>query len=257
MLRLLQHSNTSKGAGGVARPKAVGYIRVSTTEQVSGFGLDVQEEAIRAYCKATGLHLIEVLRDEGQSGSNGLETRVGLAEALAKLKAGDAGALVVYRLDRLARDLILQETLVQRLREQGTPVTSASEPDLDTDTDDPTKVLIRQIVGAVSQYERAVIRGRMMAGKAAKAAQGGYLGGRIPYGFRLEKGEIVSDDAEQIVVTLVGSLSAAGTSLREIAAHLDAKGFRPREGDRWHPNTIRRIAALSPTPTSSPISIQR
>ena len=44
------------------------------------------------------------------------------------------------------------------------------------DTDDPTKVMIRQIIGAVSQYERAVIRGRMMAGKAAKREQGGFLG---------------------------------------------------------------------------------
>ena len=235
----------------MAKPKAVAYIRVSTTEQVSGFGLDVQEKAIRDYCKVNGFQLVEVLRDEGQSGSNGLESRVGLAEALARLKAGEASALVVYRLDRLARDLILQETLVERLRDQGTPVKSASEPDLDTDTDDPTKVLIRQIIGVVSQYERAVIRGRMMAGKAAKAAQGGFLGGRIPYGFKLENGEIVTDDNEQTVVALVGRLRASGASLREIAVHLDGNGLRPREGDRWHPNTIRRIAAYSPTPTGS------
>ena len=127
---------------------------------MTGFGLEVQERAIKDYCKAAGLRLVGVLRDEGQSGSNGLEARVGLAKALAALKAGEASTLVVYRMDRLARDLILQETLVQRLRDQGTPVRSASEPDLDTDTDDPTKVLIRQIIGAVSQYERAVIRGR-------------------------------------------------------------------------------------------------
>jgi DNA invertase Pin-like site-specific DNA recombinase len=91
--------------------------------------------------------------------------------------------------DQTRPDLILQERLVQRLRDLGTPVRSASEPDLDTDTDDPTKVPIRQIIGAASQYERAVIRGRMTAGKAAKAAQGGFLGGRPPYGFMLESGE--------------------------------------------------------------------
>jgi DNA invertase Pin-like site-specific DNA recombinase len=236
----------------MARPKAVGYIRVSTTEQVSGFGLDIQEKAIREYCKANGLQLTDVFRDEGISGSNGLESRVGLAEALAKLKAGEASSLVVYRLDRLARDLILQETLVERLRDQGTPAKSASEPDLDTDTDDPTKVLIRQIVGVVSQYERAVIKGRMMSGKAAKAAQGGYLGGRVPYGFRLEQGQVVPDDAEQVVVALVGRLKAGGSSLREIAVQLQAQGFRPREGDHWHPNTIRRIAGYSPNPKGAP-----
>jgi len=241
----------------MARKKAIGYIRVSTTEQLSGFGLDVQEQAIRECCKAKGLHLVEVFRDEGQSGSNGLEARVGLAGALATLKAEEASMLVVYRLDRLARDLILQETLLETLRDQGTPVVSASEPDLDTATDDPTKVLIRQIIGAVSQYERAVIRGRMVAGKAAKRERGGYLGGTVPYGFRLEDGQVIPHDDEQEIVALVGRLRAAGASLREIAAELDTQGFRPRDGDRWHPNTVRRIAAYSPPPAGSPAASTR
>jgi len=231
------------------KPKALGYVRVSTQEQVAGFGLDVQERAIREYCKAAGLRLVDVYRDEGQSGSNGLETRGGLAEALARLQAGAASLLVVYRMDRLARDLLLQETLVQRLRDQGTPVRSASEPDLDTDTDDPTKVLIRQIIGAVSQYERAVIRGRMMAGKAAKAAKGGFLGGLPPYGFKVEDGEVVVDDAEQEVVQLVGRRRASGASLRDIGSELTSRGLKPRAGGVWHPNTVRRIAAQSPVPS--------
>ena len=55
--------------------KVVGYLRVSTVEQVSGFGLDVQEAAIREHCRLHRLRLVAVLRDEGQSGSNGLDTR--------------------------------------------------------------------------------------------------------------------------------------------------------------------------------------
>ena len=186
--------------------------------------------------------MVDVFRDEGQSGSNGLDSRVGLASALAALKDHNGAQLVVYRLDRLAADLILQETLVERLREDGTPVRSASEPDLDTDTEDPTKVLIRQIIGAVSQYERTVIRGRMMAGKAAKKAAGGYVGGTVPYGFRLKDGHVFPDDEEQIVVAHVGRRAMAGVSLRQIAEELDRTGFRPRSGGAWHPNQIRRIA---------------
>ena len=209
------------------------------------FGLDVQEKAIRDFCKAEGMTVVGIFRDEGQSGSNGLDSRVGLAEALAALKDHQGAQLVVYRLDRLARDLILQETLVERFRDEGTPVRSASEPDLDTDTDDPTKTLIRQIVGAVSQYERAVIRGRMMAGKAVKRAAGGYIGGTVPYGFRLEDGQVVPDDEEQKVVDLVGRRARAGVSFRGIGVELDHSGFRPRSGGPWHPNTVRRIAAYT------------
>src|SRR5438309_11179607 len=91
-----------------SRPKvrAIGYRRVSTDEQVQGNGLEVQEQAIRWYCTDNDLNLIEVTSDEGISGSNGLDARVGLASALARLEAGEADCLVVYRLDRLARDFV-------------------------------------------------------------------------------------------------------------------------------------------------------
>ena len=205
---------------------AVGYVRVSTTEQVKGLGLDVQERAIKEFCRAEGLRLVGVFRDQGQSGSNGLETRVGLAEALAALKDHQSAQLVVHRLDRLARDMILQETLVERLRNEGAPVRSASESDSDTDTDDPTKVLIRQIIGAVAQYERTVIRGRMMAGKAAKKAAGGYVGGTVPYGFRLEDGQVVQDDDEQEVVKLVGRRALGGFIASSDCRRARATGLR-------------------------------
>lgn len=236
-----------------AKPQAVGYVRVSTAEQVDGFGLAAQRKVIRDYCRSNGLRLVATFADEGVSGSNGLETRIGLAEALAALRAGSGACLVVYRLDRLARDLILQETLVQRLRDQGTPVRSATEADLDTDTDDPTKVLIRQIVGAVGQYERAVIRGRMMAGKAAKRDQGGYAGGRPPYGKKAEGRQLVDDPETAKVVALVGRLRGEGRSYRDIANSLTERGYRPRPkrrqddpGPKWHPTTIRRIVERLP-----------
>lgn len=226
---------------------AVGYVRVSTVEQVAGHGLEVQEQAIRAWCKKNRLRLVATYRDEGQSGSNGIEDRVGLAGALGALKAGEGEQLVVYRLDRLARDLILQETLIERLREQGTPVVSATE-DVETDTDDPTRVLIRQVLGVIAQYEKSVIRGRMMAGKAAKREAGGYVGGTVPYGFRLVDGQVLPDPDEQVVVALVGRMAASGLSLRAIGAELNRRGHRPRSGDAWHPNTVRRIACYSPQP---------
>lgn len=96
----------------MATRAAVGYVRVSTQEQVEGFGLDSQRKAIRDYCKQHDLRLVRIVADEGQSGSNGLDSRVGLVEALAAVKGREAQAIVVKRLDRLARDFVLQETLV-------------------------------------------------------------------------------------------------------------------------------------------------
>lgn len=242
----------------MAKPKAIGYVRVSTAEQVNGFGLDVQEQAIRHYAKEHGLRLIEVARDEGFSGatgvdaSNGLETRPGLAGALSRIEGGDADALIVYRYDRLARDLVLQETVIRRLgaltksggpgvkAPRPVPVLSVTEPEVDAE--DHTRVLVRQVLGAISQYERVVIRSRMAAGKAAKKAKGGYVGGRPPYGWRAERGELVHDAEEQETISFIVAERAAGASYRALCGSLAARGALPRGGGDWFPIQVQRVA---------------
>jgi DNA invertase Pin-like site-specific DNA recombinase len=219
--------------------KVIGYVRVSTQEQVDGFGLTVQRKTITDYAKANGLRLVRTVSDEGQSGSNGLDARQGLADVLAVAESGQVSGLVVFRLDRLARDLILQETLMARLHEAGVEVLSVSEPDIDSD--DKTRVLVRQILGAVSQYERALIRSRMMAGRAAKIASGGYGGGRPPFGWRAEGKELVPEPREQEAIALVRQLADEGLSSRQIAARLEEAGLRPKVGAHWASTQVLRI----------------
>lgn len=224
----------------MTKVKAVGYIRVSTDEQrTKGFGLGIQRKAITDYAKANGLTLVDVLSDEGISGSNGLATRLGLSTALAKIERHEATALIVYRLDRLARDLMLQETTIASLRASGASVLSVTEPDIDSD--DPTRVLVRQVLGAIGQYERALIRGRVTAGQAAKRAAGGYAGGRPAFGFTAKDGALVPDESEQVAVKLARQLRDEGLSLRQIAVRLTDAGYTPKVGDRWQPTQVARI----------------
>jgi DNA invertase Pin-like site-specific DNA recombinase len=92
--------------------RVAAYLRVSTDRQAEkGLGLQVQEQAIRTWAKAEKHRVVRWDRDEGVSGSNGLEARENLLSALAALQAGEVEAIVVYRLDRLARDLVVQESL--------------------------------------------------------------------------------------------------------------------------------------------------
>jgi len=116
----------------MTRARALGYVRVSTDEQASkGYGLDIQRRAIRDHCRANGLVLVDIVTDAGISGSNGLDARQGLAEALARIERHEASILVVHRLDRLARKLFVQLTVVERLEKAGARVVSTSEPDID------------------------------------------------------------------------------------------------------------------------------
>lgn len=224
--------------------KIVGYVRVSTDAQVEqGLGLEVQEQQLRAWAKAHGHKIVEIFVEPGVSGAKGLEDRPALAEALHALRHGLAGGLVVPRLDRLARDLVLQEQLlaeVKRLKAQAFSTMAGEDAYLVDDPDDPSRKLIRHILGAVSEYERAMISMRLRSGRARKAANGGYATGAPPLGLRAVGGALVEDPDEGRVLDRLLTLRTDGRSLREIAALLTAEGLRPKRSDRWHPETVRK-----------------
>lgn len=227
--------------------KVLGYVRVSTQVQADeGLGLDVQEQAIRAWTKANGHRLVGIAREEGVSGSNGIETRRALPEALMQLRAGKAQGLVVYRLDRLARDLVLQEQLLAEIKKMGAEVfsTSPSEANfLGDDPNDPSRKLIRQVLGAVAEYERAMIGLRTRMGRARKAEMGGFAYGSPPYGYRAVNRQLSEQPEEQKALAEIRRMKAEGKSLRAIAQDLEDQGFAPPRGKRWHPETLRLITS--------------
>ena len=233
----------------VSRVTAVGYLRVSTDRQADdGDGLGVQEAAIRAWGRAHGVRVRAWARDEGVSGTADVVDRPGLADALAHLRAGDAQVLIVYRVDRLARDMVLQEQLLAEVGRLGARVHSCSATEdayLVDDPTDPTRQLVRQVLGVVASYERAMIRLRMAAGKARKLEQGGYAHGQPPYGWQAVGGELVERVDEQAVVLAIRAARTAGRSYRQIADDLNATGTPARRG-RWHPQTVSRVAARAP-----------
>lgn len=219
----------------------IAYLRTSTESQEEG--LETQRAEIRHWAKDQDVRISAWYVDEGASGSSGLENRLGLADALASKPDG----LVVYKLDRLARDLVVQETILGQAKRQGTRIYSTLPTEdayLQDDPADPTRKLIRQVLGAVADYERAMIRLRMNAGAARKRANGRYAGGGIPYGFRVNPAthDLEKDPDEQKALRLMRALHAT-RSLRQIAAELDAKGLRPRKGERWHPHSVARVLA--------------
>lgn len=232
--------------------RVAAYLRVSTDQQAEhGMGLDVQRQAIKAWAKTNGHRIVLWATDSGISGSNGLDTREGLLDALGAVRDRQADGLCVYKLDRLARELVLQEQLLAELWRMGGHVWSCS-PSEDAylqpegDGSDPSRTLIRQMLGAVAQYERAAIRMRMRAGKARKAASGGFIGGQVPFGWDAVDGDLVANEEEQETLQIISDLHAGGASTRQIAAELEALGRLTKSGKTaWQPKVISRLVAQS------------
>jgi DNA invertase Pin-like site-specific DNA recombinase len=224
--------------------KLIAYLRVSTDKQAEeGYGLDVQAADVKQWAKDHGHKIVDVLTDDGVSGSNGLDTREALPEALLALGAGRASGLLIPKLDRLSRDMLLQEQLLREVWSIGAEVFSAlgSEQNLRDDPDDPGRKMLRQILGAVNEYERSIIVLRLRKGRAAKAARGGYAYGSPAFGQRAADRQLVTDEREAEVAAEMAAMRANGLSLREIAAALNSAGRKPKRGDVWHPVTVSRV----------------
>lgn len=228
------------------RLRLVAYLRVSTDAQAEyGQGLDIQERAIRRWAKHHGHRIVGVERDEGVSGAKEAADRPGLTDALEALERRRADGLVVYRLDRLARSLTVQEAVLGHVWRHGGKVFAVDTGEVPADDpSDPMRTFVRQVMGAAHQLERGLIAARMRAGRELKAERGGYAGyGAPPYGTRAEGGELVVDPDEQSAIARMVELREVGKSLREIGAVLDAEGIRPRRGERWHSMQVGRVLA--------------
>lgn len=148
--------------------RAVGYVRVSTQEQVaSGAGLDVQRAVINAEVERRGWVLRQVFSDEGVSGKS--LKRPGLSEAVDLLRAGEVDVLVVSKLDRLSRSVIDFAGLLEQATKQGWVIVVL---DIGVDMTTPHGRFIAHVMSASAQWERELIGQRTKEALAIKAAQG-------------------------------------------------------------------------------------
>ena len=206
----------------------IAYLRVSTDQQAdSGAGLDAQFDA----CLKSAGALAGVYRDEGVSGSTGLEKRPALLEAIGALKKGDV--LMVAKRDRLGRDPLVVAMIESAVQRKGARIQSAAGEG--TDSDSPADVLMRRMIDAFAEYERLIIGARTKAALQSKKTRGERVG-HIPFGFRLAADgvHLIEDPAEQETIRKVEELRAGGMSLRQIAAHLNENGITKREGTPWN-----------------------
>jgi len=177
--------------------KLLGYIRVSSDSQIGGHGLQVQEDRIKAYAREQGHTLVRMFREEGVSGS--LAKRPALGELFEYIKAHKVDSVVFLRLDRLSRNLLLSEQLLLDFQKLNVLPISIEEPDLDSQ--DPSRILFRQMKGAIAEYEKAMITLRLSAGRRKKAESGkGYSGGNVAFGYRAVDSDYIPVEEELAVV---------------------------------------------------------
>ena len=215
---------------------AVAYLRTSSAANV---GVDKdsdkrQRAAIEAYAKRAGFTLVDEYYDKAVSGADRIDERPGFREMLQRLASNGAKTIIVELPDRFARDLAVQLAGHDMLKSLGVSIIPASAPDFFTE-DTPTAVLVRQVLGAIAQFEKASAVAKLAAARKRKRESEGRCEGRKP--LRETRPEVVA-----LARKLRRRRPKGGQlSLRSVSSELAAKGFL---NERGKPYAAKSVASM-------------
>ena len=220
--------------------KAVAYLRTSSAANV-GSDKDSDKRqlaAINAFANANGFQVVGVYYDAAVSGADPVTERPGFMDMLARVVSNGAKTILVESPDRFARDLAVQLAGHDMLKGMGIALIPATAPDFFTE-DTPTAVLVRQVLGAIAQFEKASTVAKLAAARKRKRQTTGKCEGRKSHA-----------ELRPEVVKLVRQLRHVGAgrkpksgvlSLRAISAELAARG---RLNDMGKPFSAKSIASM-------------
>lgn len=210
------------------KTKVFGYVRVSSQGQADGDGPERQEIAIRMYASMHGM-TVEHIYQDAHTGTS--ESRPALAEMLVSIAENGHGinTVIIEKMDRLARDLMVQEIIVADLKKQGCNLISVHEgPDMLSDN--PTRLLIRQIMGAFAQYEKSMIVSKLKVARERQRAKNGKCEGRKSW-----------EESAPDVPDLIISLRQSGMTWTNILKELNKRGMKNQRGKPFKLSAIQMV----------------
>lgn len=226
--------------------RCIGYVRISTQEQAHGLGLEMQEEAIKAYCERSQVELLGIYSDI-ESGT--VKNRSGLSQAMSTLK--DCDGVIVYHTDRLSRKLKHLLHIIDEIHNQDKRLFSTTQPEFDNS---PMSRLLLGILGSVAEWELSRITERMVAGR--QIAKQMAAGTDINYGKRPRYDEksvwdiqpdgsiikrLVKDDDALGTIFLIKRHRRSGKSYYKIAQWLNEHCVPNKSGRPWNPGTVQAL----------------
>jgi DNA invertase Pin-like site-specific DNA recombinase len=224
----------------VVRPKekevetvkhAVAYFRTSSATNVGQDkdSLARQEKAVRDYAARNDIDIVGEYYDAAVSGADALDEREGFGLLLQRIASNGVRTILVENASRFARDLMVQEIGFRRLQDLGVELIAVDSPSSFIE-DTPTAVLIRQILGAVSQFDKAMIVAKLKAARARKKASTGKCEGRKSW-----------TEMDPAMVAMARELRQSGKSLNGVRVALANLGYVSSTGTPFTRSVVSRM----------------
>lgn len=217
--------------------KAHIYLRVSGVGQLQGDGFTRQRETIRRHAESRGIKIVHEFREEGVSGTKDSIDRPALSALFDAIIGNGVRLVLVEHADRIARDLIIQELIVQEFERLGVRVIACESGTDLACNDDPTKKMVRQIMGSIAEYEKSRLVTKLRVSRERKKLKTGRCEGRKPFGSL--PGEI--DTLNRMLQLNRKPRLGERRSMADIAEILNAEGLKTRTGVPWGRQSVRTI----------------
>ncbi len=217
------------------------YTRISTDEANQPYSLGAQRDRLEAFVAAQPGWKITA-RYEDQASGKSLE-RAALTTARREAQSGLFDLLLVFRVDRLSRNLGQLAALVEELEQAEVGFQSLSEP---FDTNTPAGRMMLQMLGVFAEFERASIIERIGAGMERKARRGEWTVGSYPFGYRRDPatpGLTPDPAAAQVVRDIFERYVTHRQGSGVIADWLNARGLRTSRGGLWTRSSVLKLLA--------------
>jgi DNA invertase Pin-like site-specific DNA recombinase len=227
--------------GTVEKPTALAYLRTSSATNVGGDSDVRQRAAIERFAASAGYELVGEHYDAAVSGADPVETRPGFAAMLDRIEGDGVRVVLIEDASRFARSIVAQELGLLVMQARGVRVLTASGDDL-TASDDPGRVMMRQVAGAFAEYEKTRLVQKLKGARDRKSTETGRrIEGRR--GYRLHNPELVREVRR---LARKSPLTGEARSLRQIADDLAALGHVNSKGQPFAANQVRRLLDRSP-----------
>lgn len=215
--------------------KVFGYARVSGKGQVEGHGFERQEDEIAKFCRKSGFELVRIFREEGISGTLGEADRPAFQEMLSEILKNGVKTIIIEGLDRLARELRIQEQLLIFLASKNITLFSARTGEDVTAAiqDDPMKKAMIQIQGVFSELEKGLLVKKLRKAREAKREETGRCEGRKSYA------EVSPALIKEIKRLRRPYGPRKGMTFKAIAEYLNKTGIKTRTGRPWTPQNVQ------------------
>lgn len=221
------------------KTKVAIYIRVSTHHQIDKDSLPMQRKDLIAYAKLIlNTDNFEIFEDAGYSGKNTF--RPGLQSMLAKIRANEFTHVLVWKIDRISRNLLDFANMYKELKDYGVTFVSKNEQ-FDTSTAIGEAML--KIILVFAELERNMTAERVTATMISRATNGLWNGGRVPFGYNYDykTKQFSINKKESETVLLIHNLYEKFGSLVQITKYLNDKGYRTRANLEWSPTSLSII----------------